>query len=60
MALKWHMIGKFFRQEKTMPDILDKFLLKEDTRTIEKIIGLEVGVILNRIKPKLEWECLVL
>jgi hypothetical protein len=54
------MIGKFFRQEKTMPDILDKFLLKEDTRTIEKIIGLEVGVILNRIKPKLEWECLVL
>ena len=42
MVLKWHMIGKFFRQERITAETLDQLLLKEE---VYQIVGCAMEVL---------------
>ncbi len=47
-------IGQF------IPDLITYEKIVIDTKTIERITGLPIGLIINFKKPKLEWERIVL
>ncbi len=48
------LVGEF------IPDLIANGKIVIDTKTIERTTGLQVGLIINFKKPKLEWERIVL